>query len=867
MPTADEFLAQYQPQQAQASLPSADDFLAKYSPQKPAAPPSPVDNDFMSRVRGDVMNRANEGADALVAYKNNEQGLGQTGLQLLGKMGGGTTADIIGEGMKSVGSLLPDAIKNAPQNIANYLDTTKVGQAAGNTGLAATNAYNDFAQNNPNAARSIESVGDIANATGGLNMVAGLANGAGDIASTMGNKSGVSPAIATAGLSTIPGGIEARFKGAFDTMSPEEIDNAVDAAHDKSNGLFKQVANSGVGFTPQSTGNIINGIYSDLAGKRIDPAKALSQRDYGSTLAALDDMSADAQAGKLGLPELFGYRASLGDIAGRTSEGKPTPDAFAAKAAKSSLDDQIASLQPTDFTGQNGLDTVDIGKQAIAEWGKYRSLDTIGDILKKANGDPNAIKAGFAKLLNNDKKMSGFTDPDEIAAFQRASERGPGEVLERAMGTFGFDPAGKLKNMALPGLMSGGALMAPAEAIPAVVAGTILRQTGKYAGRGYGQKAFDAVNDRDTTPTPAPAPISSNTTPPPAPILALPAPKVTIWGNSAGQALSLTPAAKESLGSSPSTAAEQRSGAAIQAQNLLREKTGNAYDEIQKISDAKKSADMQRFMSDNKEPIQNLINDTVEKYKDAGIQPGTLGEALMNILKDQSGSLNLQRVGELLNGLASGKIPGLIAAGALAASPTQAGQPPPQNPQATQTQTIAAPIQPMSYTTEKPGGETEMQAAFKKAGVESPLMESFRKAESNGNDNAKNPNSSASGPFQFTLPTWAGMVKKYGAQTGIGLQDINKPEAQSVMARLLAQDNIKSLQNNLGRMPTKGELYQAHVLGSDGASRLIRAQGSGRPAFMLFPRAVTTANNSIFFAPNGQPRTVEQVYSLLGNKV
>ena len=112
------------------------------------------------------------------------------------------------------------------------------------------------------------------------------------------------------------------------------------------------------------------------------------------------------------------------------------------------------------------------------------------------------------------------------------------------------------------------------------------------------------------------------------------------------------------------------------------------------------------------------------------------------------------------------------------------------------------------------------------------------------------------------------MVKKYGAQTGIGLNDINKPEAQRVMARLLAQDNIKSLQSSLGRMPTKGELYMAHVLGSDGAARLTKAAASGgnRLAYTMFPKAVTTANNSLFF--NGtQPRTAENLYSLLKSKV
>ena len=126
---------------------------------------------FLDRVGADVTNRANEGADAIVAYKNREQGLGQTGLQLLGKMGAGTAGDIVGEAAKSA---TPDFIKNAPQKIAGALDTTRAGKSVGDAGLTASNAvaplvnkaanaYGDFTKNNPNATRSLESIGNILN--------------------------------------------------------------------------------------------------------------------------------------------------------------------------------------------------------------------------------------------------------------------------------------------------------------------------------------------------------------------------------------------------------------------------------------------------------------------------------------------------------------------------------------------------------------------------------------------------------------------------------------------------------------------------------------------------------------------------------
>lgn len=146
-----------------------------------------------------------------------------------------------------------------------------------------------------------------------------------------------------------------------------------------------------------------------------------------------------------------------------------------------------------------------------------------------------------------------------------------------------------------------------------------------------------------------------------------------------------------------------------------------------------------------------------------------------------------------------------------------------------------------------------------------PDVQNFAKAESSNNPNAKNPNSSASGLFQFTNRTWADMVNKYGKQAGIDLADKSNPQAQATMASLLAKDNIQSLQHTLGRLPSKGELYMAHVLGANGAAKLINADPS-KEAIMLFPRQVFDANRPIFF--NGrQPRTVADVYKLLNDKV
>jgi hypothetical protein len=83
--------------------------------------------------------------------------------------------------------------------------------------------------------------------------------------------------------------------------------------------------------------------------------------------------------------------------------------------------------------------------------------------------------------------------------------------------------------------------------------------------------------------------------------------------------------------------------------------------------------------------------------------------------------------------------------------------------------------------------------------------------ESNFNPAAKNPNSSATGLFQFINST----ARQYG------LSDPRDPVASTAAAARLAADNRDFLARRLGREPTAGELYLAHQQGAGGAAKLL----------------------------------------------
>jgi hypothetical protein len=161
--------------------------------------------------------------------------------------------------------------------------------------------------------------------------------------------------------------------------------------------------------------------------------------------------------------------------------------------------------------------------------------------------------------------------------------------------------------------------------------------------------------------------------------------------------------------------------------------------------------------------------------------------------------------------------------------------------------------------------------------------------ESNFDAGAKASGSSATGLFQFVDQTWLATLKQAGPALGYGpyanaivasssgqysvpdpaarraVMSLRlDPVANAAMAGALTRSNAAGLRTAIGREPTEGDLYVAHVLGASGAAKLIRAAASapGTDAVSMFPNAAR-ANPAIFYGGQGARRTAAQVYSTL----
>ena len=153
--------------------------------------------------------------------------------------------------------------------------------------------------------------------------------------------------------------------------------------------------------------------------------------------------------------------------------------------------------------------------------------------------------------------------------------------------------------------------------------------------------------------------------------------------------------------------------------------------------------------------------------------------------------------------------------------------------------------------------------------------------------------SSASGLYQFVEQTWLSVVRKHGAEYGLGdmaskiriaddgklvvadralrkeILDLRRdPEIAAAMAAEHAADNEARLDAKLDREVKPVDLYLAHFLGLQGAVNFLRAmvENPDQSAAAISPRAAA-ANKSIFYAADGTPRSLKQIHDRFAERI
>jgi hypothetical protein len=169
--------------------------------------------------------------------------------------------------------------------------------------------------------------------------------------------------------------------------------------------------------------------------------------------------------------------------------------------------------------------------------------------------------------------------------------------------------------------------------------------------------------------------------------------------------------------------------------------------------------------------------------------------------------------------------------------------------------------------------ETVVRAA-QVTNVDPAYMMALADKESSLLPNNKARTSSAEGLFQFIEGTWLEVLRRYGPKHGYAAEaeaiqivqgrpvvsDSHErerilslrgdPYLSALMAGEMITTHRQILAGKVARDPTFAELYMAHFLGVNGASRFVAllSETPDKSAPAAFPRAAKT-NRSLFFAP------------------
>lgn len=181
-----------------------------------------------------------------------------------------------------------------------------------------------------------------------------------------------------------------------------------------------------------------------------------------------------------------------------------------------------------------------------------------------------------------------------------------------------------------------------------------------------------------------------------------------------------------------------------------------------------------------------------------------------------------------------------------------------------------------------------IQSASAKTGVDFSYLLQQAQVESSFKADAKAQTSSATGLYQFIDSTWLNMVNKYGDKYGLSkyadqissngkvadksvkaeiLNLRNNAEICSLMAGELASENKNYLESCVGGDIGSTELYMAHFMGPNGASKFLTALRSNptSSAADAFPQAAA-ANKNVFYNKSGQEKSLAEVYAFFDNK-
>jgi hypothetical protein len=205
-----------------------------------------------------------------------------------------------------------------------------------------------------------------------------------------------------------------------------EIPQLKDAART----IYSSLDDAGVTVAQPEIGKLAGDIASTV--KR----QGFNQRIHPKVSAALDEIS-DSAGKNMTLTELDTMRK----VARAAASSIDPDESRLGSLMVEKIDDFLDDLPDQAVIKGQAQDVGPMYKQARGLWQRAKKAelleDAVGKAKNQASGFENGLRAQFRSLLNNKKKMRGFT-AEEKAAMQKVVQGGGAENALKFLGKFGF---------------------------------------------------------------------------------------------------------------------------------------------------------------------------------------------------------------------------------------------------------------------------------------------------------------------------------------------------------------------------------------------------------------------------------------------
>lgn len=288
----------------------------------------------------------------------------------------------------------------------------------------------------------------------------------------------IAPSAANAVAKTTAQGAQTFGRGLM-ARNTEQLQDASSAMFKNASGTYDEMRNAGAVFNQGKSQQI-----ADAVGQAVKSPQFIAELNPKTT-AIVNHIQDAAQTGQLSLSDLDQYRRLLSRV-GNTEDG------VSAGSVRSAIDNEVNNASDGDLVNGD-IKGVQLLNQGRGDYAKASRFEAVSDVLQKANGDPNKIKAGLSRFVANDDNLRGFSSA-EVSALRNAANTGIGENVLKAFGKFGFDfSKSGTGNTVLPVLSAVSQAAGNPLGVPLTIAGTLARQGQKYIARGKAENVLRMI--------------------------------------------------------------------------------------------------------------------------------------------------------------------------------------------------------------------------------------------------------------------------------------------------------------------------------------------------------------------------------------